>query len=119
MPNVTLHHGNQLMVDHTPSGAAVQPATVVEVNGYPFIAHNLIPDGKLGAVAAMGGVYKATASEAMSGGAKVYWDDAAAKVSVSANAGANNHIGRLTPDSSAAADGDVVTFIHEPDGSAI
>lgn len=118
MPAVNLYHGSPLYVDHTPSGA-LSAGDVVEVNDFTLIVHSDIAASSLGAVAARGGVYKATAGEAITAGDKVYWDDAAGKVVVTASAGAHRHLGRLEPDSSASGDGDIVSFIHEPDGSTI
>lgn len=51
-----LHHGDPLMVDYTPSGAAVKAGTMIALSaGCTVIAHNDMADGELGAVAFPGG----------------------------------------------------------------
>lgn len=117
MPAITLHHGNPLMVDHTPSGADQNAGTVISVGQYTQIVHTKILDGKLGAAAAQGGVYKGVADAAITAGDKVYWDAGAAKVTTTAAAGANDHLGYAL--TTTAADGDAIFVVHQPDGSAI
>jgi len=117
MPAITLRHGNPLMVDHTPSGSDQAAATVISVGQYTQIIHNKILDGILGGAAAQGGVYNATADEAITAGDIVYWHAANAKVATTANAGANDHLGYAL--TSAAADGDPIQILHQPDGSAV
>lgn len=72
-------HGSPLMVDYTPSGAAVAAGQVVVIGSFPRIAHSDIADGKLGALATRGGVYEmpktAGVSSAIENGVVVYWDD--------------------------------------------
>lgn len=71
----TLHHGSPLMIDYTPS-ADVAAGDVVVVGELPLIAHRDIPDGRLGALAAGGGVYTIAkeAPAVITAGAALYWD---------------------------------------------
>ena len=77
--------GTPLMVDHTPSGAAVAAGTVVVTNDTPRVAHRDIADGALGALAGEGGVYLMTGDAAIAADKKVYWDAAAKKVTLTAS----------------------------------
>lgn len=63
-------HGDPLMVDYTPSGAAVVAGQVVNYLGKACIAHNPIADGALGALAWPNGsaVYKIEADTAFASG---------------------------------------------------
>ena len=66
---VTYRQGSPLFVDYTPSGAAVNAGQVVVVGELPCVAHAAIADGKKGALAAGGGVYKCTGDGALAAGA--------------------------------------------------
>ncbi|MGW8178349.1 MAG: DUF2190 family protein [bacterium] len=111
-------HGNVLAVDYTPSGADVDAGDGVVVGNRVYIAHNLIEDGKLGALAAGGGVYIATAGGAISAGDKLYWNVASSKVNADGPATTGDKcIGWAYPGWTAAADGDEIWVIHDPDGS--
>jgi len=119
MAQANFRHGDPLMVDYTPS-SAVNAGDVVVISNYPLIAHQDIAANALGAVAAGGGVYEMTAGEALNAGEKVYWDDTNNKVKKTPGVGETYyHLGRLSPDSSASADGDTVRVIHDPDGSTV
>lgn len=61
---IELHHGTPLMVDYTPSGAAVAAGDVVLFSGKACIAHKDIADGEKGAVAWPNGscVYRVSAA---------------------------------------------------------
>ena len=103
--------GDPVMLDYTP-GSAVDAGDVVVVGDLPLIAHQDIAANALGALAAGGGVYKVTADAAIAAGKKVWWNNTAKKVTET-SAG-NEEFGYLSPDSSAAADGDVVRVLHKP-----
>lgn len=49
--------GEPRFMDYTPSGADVAAGEVVIIEDTPYVAHALIPDGELGALAVEGGVY--------------------------------------------------------------
>ena len=116
MAAVIMFHGNPLMVDYTP-GTAVSAGDVVELGDVPFIAHNAIAANDLGAVAAGGGVYKATSDGTVDNpGVKIYWDDTAGKITTTA--AANTHFGFSSPDQGASDDGDIITVIHAPSTDA-
>ena len=84
MPAVIMFHGNPLMVDYTP-GSDVAAGDVVELGDVPFIAHNKISANELGALAAGGGVYKATSDGSVDNpGVKIYWDNSTEKVTTTA-----------------------------------
>lgn len=85
-------HGDPVMVDHTP-GADVSAGQVVVTGDTPRVAHLDIPANTLGALAAEGGVYLCTGDAAIAADKKVYWDDAANKVTTNAAAGANKPFG--------------------------
>jgi hypothetical protein len=112
-------HGSPLMVKYTPSGAATPVGAVIVVANYPFVAHGRIEDGVLGALASRGGVYRCIADGNLAPGAKVYWDDTANKITVTAAAGARKHFGFILPQSDPVADGDPVDVIHAPDGTSV
>ena len=108
----TFYHGSPLMVDYTP-GADVAVGEVVVINGTPFIAHLAIAANTLGALAALGGVYKDTPDAAIPGGSVVYWDG----TQVTETALANNHLGYATPDGSNGGTTEV-SYVHNPAGLA-
>ncbi len=106
-------HGKPLMVDYTPSGADVKAGDVLVVGGAVRIAHNNIADGKLGSLAAGGGVYDIPKAGGggvtFADGANVYWD-AGNKVASTNNA--NKRMGMAIK---AAADADTsVRVQHIP-----
>jgi predicted RecA/RadA family phage recombinase len=112
MAQATFRNGCPLFVDYTPSGSSVSAGDVVVIGDSTFIAHADIPNGRKGALAASGGVYRVVAGGAIAQGKKAYWDSSAHKV-VAASEG-NTPIGFVAPGSSAAADGDVIEVIHLP-----
>lgn len=76
--------GSPVMVPYTPSGADVPAGQVTVVNNVPLVPHTILYDGKVGAVAAAGGVYLCTGDAAISAGKVVYWDDTNNKVTETA-----------------------------------
>jgi predicted RecA/RadA family phage recombinase len=107
---VTYRYGDAQMTDYTPV-SAVAAGEVVVVGEVPCICHTAIPAGQLGALAFKGGVYKGVAAGAIAAGAKVYWDNAANKVTTTV--GSNKVLGWCAPHSSANANNDPVEFIHD------
>lgn len=103
-------HGKPVMVDHTPDGSDVTAGDVVAVGDEVRVAHHDIADGELGALAAGGGVYEATADDAIAAGKKVYWDSSAGKVTETSTD--NTGFGRTINASSA--DEDPIQVIHDP-----
>ena len=101
--------GSPCMVDLTP-GSSLTAGDVLVVGDMPLIAHRDIAANALGAMGAGGGVYQVTASGAIGAGVKIYWDDAANKVT--ATASTHKLFGwSLT---AAAADNDPVMGLHRP-----
>lgn len=85
------HSGDPVMVPYTP-GSDVAAGKVIVVGVTAQIAHNDIKSGRIGALAAGGGLY-VVAKDANAIGAKVivYWDDTN-KVAT-ATAGSNKKLG--------------------------
>jgi predicted RecA/RadA family phage recombinase len=110
--------GDPLMADYLP-GADIPAGEVIVLANFTVIPHLALKNAIKGSVAAGKGIYECTADGALAAGDKVHWDNTANKVSKTAAAGARKHFGFVAPDSSAAADGDKVKVIHDPDGSAI
>ena len=111
MAEATFWHGNPHYVDHTP-GSAVAAGQVIVAGDSVYVAHVDIAANEKAAVAAFGGSYKVTADGALSGGVQVYWDNGAKKVT--ATAAGNERFGFVHPDSSSAADGDMIYVTHDP-----
>lgn len=109
-------HGDYVKVDYTP-GSAVTGGDVVVVGDRPLIAHRDIAANELGALATGGGVYEVTADAAISAGVVVYWNDTSNKVTTTAST--HKVFGYVTPDSSAAADGDLIKVQHTPKEPAV
>lgn len=65
--------GGVTYMDYTP-GSAVDAGDVIVLGDVTVIAHHAISANTLGAVAVMGGIYEANASEPVALGKKVYWD---------------------------------------------
>jgi predicted RecA/RadA family phage recombinase len=105
--------GEPLMTDHTP-GSALAAGTVVVVGNTPRVAHVDIPANTLGALAARGGVYRATAQSGsdIAAGALVYWDNTNNVMSTSAT-------GNLVFGHSVAAvtKATVGEFVHDPNAA--
>lgn len=119
--SATLRQGTPVnMSDYTPSGADVSAGEVVVIGDVPFVAHNDITDGELGALATGGGEYSMTAGAAIAVGEVVYFNDTANKVNNSAGATIGDKMfGFMAPSSAAAAaDGDTVYIQHAPNGTA-
>src|SRR5262245_24613434 len=78
-------HGEPTFADYT-AGADILAGQVVPLGGATAgtiacgVAHHLIANGTLGALAIGGGVYKLTIATATVAWAKVYWDDTANKL---------------------------------------
>jgi hypothetical protein len=83
MPQVTFRHGEPAMVDYTP-GANVAAGEVVILGNTAGLTCGVVhvdtASGKLGAVAAGGGVYDCVNLNNAANYAKVYWDNATDKV---------------------------------------
>jgi predicted RecA/RadA family phage recombinase len=77
MAAIELHNGSPLMVDYTPSGAAVSAGDGVIVGGKLRIAHRDIEDGRLGALALGKAIYRVplTAANTFSDGDDVPFND--------------------------------------------
>jgi len=112
MPQATFRHGSPLFVDYTPSGSSVSSGDVVVVGDSAFIAHADIPDGRKGALAASGGVYRVVAGGAITQGKKAFWNSSTNKVV--ADSEGNTPIGFVAPGNSAAVDGDEIEVVHLP-----
>lgn len=84
MAETTFRQGNPVMVDYTPSSGNVAAGQVILVGntaGWTCgIAHVDITNNNLGAIASGGGVYDAVNLDNAATGAKVYWDNAAKKI---------------------------------------
>jgi len=102
-------HGDPLMVDYTPSGDVAAGAVVV-VGDMPQIAHLDIAANRKGALAAGGGVYQVAADGAIAAGKRVYWDDSANKVTLTATS--NKSFGWTI--TAAATNGDLIYVEHAP-----
>lgn len=101
--------GSPHMVDYKPVGAVAAGDVIVQ-GDLVAIAHLDIPAGKQGALAVGGGVYLVTTDAGIAAGTKLYWDDAANKVSSVATG--KKQFGFLLDLSSA--DGDVRRALHHP-----
>ena len=121
MAQATFRHGDQVMVDHTPSGGNVAAGDVVVVGSVTantagtgaiaMVAHRDITNSTLGALAVGGGVYDVTNLNNSANGAKVYWDDSNNKVtSVSTN---NAQFGFIVADGGGGANSTAKAF-HQP-----
>lgn len=119
MATATFRHGDSVhMADYTPSGA-IAAGDVVIIGAYPKIAHRPIAANVKGALADRGGTYRMTAGASITAGVDVYMNASTGKVNKLASAtSGDKHIGRMTDDSTAAADGDLVEVLHEPNGTA-
>lgn len=107
------YYGNvNTSIPYTPSGADVEAGQVVVLGELVGIAPVTIPDGVLGALNIMGGVYKCVAAGAYAVGLAVYWDDTANKVTTNAAAGANKKFGNLVAATSG--DGGQANVFHNP-----
>lgn len=104
-------NGAPLMTDYTPI-AAIAAGEVVVVGALTAIAHQAISANALGALAVGGGVYRCVADGAIASGTKVYWNDAANKITTTAIG--NTVFGYVAPGSSSAADGDLIDVVHTP-----
>lgn len=109
MAQAVFKQGDPIMVDYTP-GADVAAGDVVVTNDTPRISHRPIASGKLGALAAAGGVYKVPADGAIGANKKVYWDDTNNKVTLTSSG--NKGFGETVE--AAAADGDLILVLHRP-----
>ena len=93
--------------------------TVTVLVNYTVINHLALKANEWGTVYCGKGTYLCTADGALAAGDKVYWNDATNKITKTAAAGARKHFGFVAPGSSAGADNDPVTVIHDPDGTSI
>lgn len=84
MPDAICRQASGQMDDFTPS-ADVATGDVVVTGDTPRVCHKAIKAGELGAVAAMGGVYRMVAAAAIAVNKTVYWDATAKKVTETAS----------------------------------
>lgn len=105
----TFRHGEPRMIDHTPAGA-IAAGEVVIVGDLPLIAHRDIAADTLGALAAGYGVYRSLADAAIAKGLRVFWDNTANRVTVTATG--NKALG-VTVSAAGAADAEI-DFLHDP-----
>lgn len=115
--------GKPQAFDHTPA-AAVAAGDVVLIGNVPFVAHHEIKANKKGSIFLGGeGLYEGEAAKAFSEGDKAYWDAAAGtdgQFSHTPGTGETfQHFGTVAPGESAAAAGDVIRVIHDPDNSTV
>lgn len=110
MASVYLRHGSPVMVDYTPS-SAVTAGDVVLIGNIPHICHTDIAANEKGAMAIHGGVYKCTATAAITYGAQCFWD--ATNEQVTPSIGAANKLLGTCVLAAAAADAEV-WFYHHP-----
>lgn len=115
MATATLHQGNPLMVDYTPS-ADVAAGDVILIGAIPYVAHRPIPANTLGAVAARGGVYRGLSAGNYAPGQKVYIDITAKKFTQAV--GEHPHFGFIVPSSDPTGDNSEIIVEHAPDGTA-
>jgi predicted RecA/RadA family phage recombinase len=109
MVQARFYHGDPLMADYTPS-AAVSTGDVIIVGDMPLVAHLDMIANRKEALAAGGGVYQVVADGAIAAGKRVYWDNTADKVTLTA-AGNTSFGWTLT---AASNDGDLVYVLHLP-----
>jgi predicted RecA/RadA family phage recombinase len=113
MAQADFWHGSPLMMDYTP-GSAVAAGDVVVIGEIPCIAHTAIAANEVGAVAVGGGVYRVTTDGTTdTAGDKIYWNDAANKVTTTATG--NKVFGYTSPDQGATVDNDLIFVHHNPD----
>lgn len=105
----TFFHGEPLMIDYTP-GSAVSAGDVVVQGDAPMIAHVDIAANRKGALALGGGVYKVAADGAIGILKRVFWDDSANKVTLTASG--NKPFGWTI--TAASTDGDLIYVAHDP-----
>ena len=109
MADATHRSGTPIMINHT-AASAIAAGEVLVAEDAVRIAHQPIAAGRVGAMAARGGVYSCTADAAIDNGRKLYWDAGNSKVSINSSAGARKLIGEAG--STAAADGDAILVVH-------
>jgi hypothetical protein len=84
MAEAIFRHGDPSFADYTPAAGDVAAGQVVLIGNTAGltagIAHLTIPNGSLGALAVGGGIYDVVAAGNYAAGSKVWWDDAANKV---------------------------------------
>ena len=107
-------HGDVISMDYTPA-TAVATGQVVVLGNVPYVSHADIPANALGALSIQGGAYKCVTDGTVAGpGVKVYWDNAAKRVTTTA--GANKQFGLSGPNQAAAAAGTEIVVFHQPSG---
>lgn len=105
----TFVHGNPLMIDYTPS-APIDAGMVVVTNDTVRIAHRAIAANELGSLASFGGVYRCVGDGVIAADKKVYWDNTANKVTLTA--GTNKVFGVTA--TACAGDGETCLVVHMP-----
>jgi predicted RecA/RadA family phage recombinase len=101
--------GSPLMVDHTP-GADVAAGQVVVTNDSVRVCHTKIPANQLGALASEGGLYRSLVDGAIGVDRKVFWDNTAKRITLTAT---GNKVAGITTTAAAAA-GDAIEWRHDP-----
>lgn len=108
------YHGDPLFVDYTP-GADVPGGQINVVGDLALPAHRDIKNGEKGALACGGGVYKILANAAIAEGLKVYWDNTAKRVTVTATS--NKVFGYVVPGGASTGAGTIAIVWHQPEAT--
>ena len=114
MAEATFRHGDPVMVDYTP-GADVEAGDVVLVGNLTGFTCGIVhTDGENGvkhSLAAGGGVYEVINLDNAANGSKVYWDNAAKKVTTTST---NNATFGFIVSRGAGGANSVVDVLHKP-----
>jgi len=108
------YHGDPLMVDYTP-GSACPGGQINVIGDLPLPAHRDIAANEKGALACGGGVYKILANAAIAEGLKVYWDNAAKRVTVTSSG--NKVFGYVVPGGASSGAGAIAIVWHQPEAA--
>ena len=114
MGQADFRHGNPLMIDYTPAANAAVGEVILMGNTTGLtcvVAHGALTTGVLNAVAAGGGVYDVVSLENSANGTKVWWDNAADKVTTTST---NNALFGFIVSGGSAGVNTVVKALHEP-----
>ncbi len=107
----TMKEGSPRFVNRL-AGANIAAGEVLVIGVQTFVAHSAIANGKMGGVSAGGGVYRMLCAAAYAEGVKVYWDNAANKITTTA--GGNQHFGYMAPNGASTGVDTYGNVIHEP-----
>ena len=114
MGQADFRYGNPLMIDYTPAAniAIGQVVLLGNTAGLcTIVAHSAIESGKLGAAGAGGGVYDVVSLQNSANGTKVWWDDAADKVTTTST---NNALFGFIVSGGGAGANTTVSVLHKP-----